>query len=432
MREKQSFMESTVFYVGCVFGVGLCVGAVIGVISGGWETESMKKDVAFKTIKLLHAEVRHLKQQIGPVPKADTFDDDADHSSDGSHADPDLPIALRTIRLLQWEVQRLRVAHITKHGSPGEQRNTAATTTTVEPPPPPSSNAAASGKGGEMVSLEGSARLAPGSLQYAKDAKDLSQSLAAYIKKAMPTEEELPREKWPLEQEGDQDPVSASGRVLWALAMHPEINNIVSYYSGAAVYCIARGLAHKHRKTNVKGKVYSTEVNHMEYQKLQELLKKEGLSDYVEVKDGGVHGPDPPICKGAIDLFVEDITGGEPMLVMDKVLTSCSPTYYFSENTGGIGANHAYKHDYQDTIPEDHIVIKDRLSMLSGGKCGAGCGGLQGRRFSLYARPMPYDKVTHFQYPRDGLLVFYANGPGLDHPKDQPQYRRRSGRDGQR
>jgi hypothetical protein len=67
--------------------------------------------------------------------------------------------------------------------------------------------------------------------------------------------------------------------------------------------------------------------------------------------------------------------------------------------------------------------------MLYGSDCGSGCGSVQGRKFSLYTKPMLFAKVQHYQYPRDGLLIFYANGPGLDHPKDQPQYRRRAGRE---
>ena len=256
--------------------------------------------------------------------------------------------------------------------------------------------------------------------------------MAAYLKANMPSEEDFPS-KHSKELPGSQGPISDSGRTLWALGAHPKINKIVSYFMGFpganGVYCLLKGLEHKFKKTGVKGKVITTEVNPEQYNAFLAFLKTEKLEEFIEIQNSMVQIDSPPLCDGKIDLFAEDADGGTPFAVHDNLFNKCDPTYYISENTGGIGANHAYKHDYQDTIPEDHIIIKDKESMMYDGECGRGCGGVAGRKFSMYARPMAYSKITHFQYPRDDLLFFYHDGPGAGKNKGAPQYRRRAARD---
>jgi len=342
MASDSSSKESLshiVFLVAVILVIGVLVGAVV---SGGGDSEGMDKQVAFKTIKLLHAEVQYLKELIGPLPKAE-LDDSADEPAGGG-VDPDLHVAARTIRLLQSEIKRLRVAHAstmssslsssvkgaaseptTKLSSSVKGAASEATTKYV-PPFSPQKQEASSEKTGGAV-REGSPRLEEGSLS--KEAGKLKANLTAFLAKAMPSPGDFPKKhlEKDIAQDGDQDPASEAGRTLWALATHPGINTIVSYYSGAGVFSLAKGLAHKYATTKVKGKIITSEINHGEWVKMMKLLKAEELTDFVEVRDKGTEASDPALCSEHVDLFVEDMSGAEPLMVMDKVkhtvLTMC-------------------------------------------------------------------------------------------------------------
>ena len=208
--------------------------------------------------------------------------------------------------------------------------------------------------------------------------------LRRYLRDNMPTEVALPR-KHPDAQPGSQSPSSQSGRTLYALATHPALNTILVYFMGYpganGVYCLAKGLQHKHQRTGVKGTIITADVNAKSVHRFQRLLRNEHLLQYVDVRHQDVN-INSPIYRGKVDMFAEDMDGSTPLEMLDFVLQTCRPKVYVGENTRGIGANHAFKRDYGAEINTDHVAVRQADSLLDG---------VKGRGFSVYTRP--YDML---------------------------------------
>lgn len=212
-----------------------------------------------------------------------------------------------------------------------------------------------------------------------------AKSLLLYLKHSMPTPAEFSPNHAHVHL-GSQTPASTSGRVLYALATHPKLNTIVVYFMGYAgangVYCIARGLERKHKSTGVRGRVITADNNLGNIAKFRSLLRMEGLDGYVHVRHRSVGSTDL-LYKGQIDLFVEDMDGSTPLETIDNVLRFDSPRVYMSENTRGIGANHATKADYARAGQGNAVVLN----------VDSGLYGVKGRAFSLFVNPHTYASI---------------------------------------
>ena len=104
----------------------------------------------------------------------------------------------------------------------------------------------------------------------------------------------------------------------------------------------------------------------------------------------------------------------------------CKPLYHYSANTLGIGANHAYKHDYKALMDPKLIIYDNKLSMLPEKdyvpKPDQVEGSLLGRAFSVYAHPMQYRQINKFKWgihpagpPEDsttGPVYYYQDAQG--------------------
>lgn len=213
--------------------------------------------------------------------------------------------------------------------------------------------------------------------------------LRRFIGNNMPSEQDLPHMHTSAHP-GSQTPGSRSGRTLFALATHPNINTIIVYFMGYAgpngVYCIAKGLEHKHRRTGVRGRVITADVNEENIARFRRLLRTEGLDGYVQVLQTPV-GPRTLLHKGSVDMLAEDMDGSTPLETIDNALRFNAPRVYVSENTRGVGGNHAFKGDYARAQGVQNTVLINADSLLHG---------VVGRAFSVYVNPRLYAEIRKY------------------------------------
>ena len=226
--------------------------------------------------------------------------------------------------------------------------------------------------------------LAAGKEQAAGVRYPSAGELREFLRSHMPTEAEFPRVHTAAKP-GSQTPASHTGRTLYALATHPALNKILVYFMGYpganGVYCLAKGLERKFKRTGVKGTVITADTNGASVREFQALLRKEGLLQFVDVR----HAPmdlTHPLYSGKVDLFAEDMDGATALEALDFVLKTCRPEVYHGENTKGIGSNHAFKADYGAEIGADHVVEHQSDSKLDD---------MAGRGFSVFVKP--YDML---------------------------------------
>lgn len=203
-----------------------------------------------------------------------------------------------------------------------------------------------------------------------------------------------PAEIYPRAHAGSQSPATMSGRVLRALAAHDRINSVLVYFGGYpgpnGVFSVALGLRDKYIRTGVRGWVATAEYDDKAANESLAYLRLYGLERYVRM----YRQPVPPaVPVGPIDMLAEDMDGGTPLEVIDAALEKHKPWIMVSDETHGIGGNHAFKRDYQHMMPRRDIVVKNRPSEFSG---------ITGRAFSVYTHPRQYRHIgTEYRAAHD-------------------------------
>ena len=180
-------------------------------------------------------------------------------------------------------------------------------------------------------------------------------------------------------------------------------------YSGAnGVYCLAKGFQHKHSYTGHRGTVYTADTNKDNIDDFKSLLAAEELLDYVHVVHGTID-EHLALYQGHIDMLAEDMDGSTRLETIDKALAANAPWVYVSENTLGVGANHAIKYDY-GRMMKRHAALYNVDSNLNE---------VNGRAFSVFVRPELYKSLRS----RYGTTPCPPNIPATDAKKIALNYR---------